>query len=129
MSITIAYDTTEVELPQASWSDEFDWSPVVQSTQYAVNGSLIVQTATKLAGRPMTLETPDGGFWLTRANLEILFDWLENDYEMLVTLADARTFNVLWNHAGGIKASTVREGFAAPTADTKYQVKLALVII
>ena len=66
-----------VDLPaDLFWSDEFSWSPVEQSTERSVTGSLIVQTSERIGGRPITLE-PDGddSAWITRADLEQLQAW------------------------------------------------------
>jgi hypothetical protein len=37
------------------WSDEFDWKPIEQNQEYAIDGTLIVQEGKKKSGRPITL--------------------------------------------------------------------------
>ena len=37
------------------WSDEHAWSPAVASTSYLITGALLIQSATRQAGRPITL--------------------------------------------------------------------------
>ena len=37
------------------WSDEFDWKPIEQNQERAVDGALIVQEGKKKSGRPITL--------------------------------------------------------------------------
>lgn len=53
------------------WQDEFSWSPVQQSQQYAIGGTLVIQEAKKLSGRPITL-VGDDSVWETRAVVEAL---------------------------------------------------------
>lgn len=61
MSTTITYtyqsNTVTITLPtDLNWVDEFKWSPVIQSQEYAISGSLVVDDWVKLAGRPITLQ-------------------------------------------------------------------------
>ena len=37
------------------WSDEYAWTPTVASTSYLITGALLIQWATRQAGRPITL--------------------------------------------------------------------------
>ena len=37
------------------WADEHAWSPAVASTSYLITGALLIQSATRQAGRPITL--------------------------------------------------------------------------
>lgn len=92
MSITLSTLT----LPQGlRWADEFDWTPVTQTTTYSLTGALIVVPAEKQAGRPITLVGGKEYVWMTRtavANLKALLDAGE---KMILTLHDNRTFTVL----------------------------------
>ena len=81
------------------WEDEFTWSPVAQSTEYSLTGALIVQEATKLAGRPITLvgksdsNAHTGG--ISRTDLLALQTALNvTGATWTLTLHDARTFTV-----------------------------------
>ncbi|MCP5197545.1 MAG: hypothetical protein H6974_12310 [Gammaproteobacteria bacterium] len=82
------------------WVDEFAWSPVVQKTDYSLSGALILQEATRLAGRPITLIGQSSGHqsaacWITRADLLTLQAALQTvGAEFTLTLHDARTFTV-----------------------------------
>lgn len=54
------------------WSDEFTATAVAQSTQRALDGSLVVFYGELRAGLPITLESqPDAG-WLTRTQVEAI---------------------------------------------------------
>ena len=41
------------------WSDEHAWSPAVANASYLITGALLIQSATRQAGRPITL-SPKG---------------------------------------------------------------------
>lgn len=83
-------------LPQGlRWADEFDWSPLAQATSYSLTGALIVEQATKQAGRPITLVGGKDFAWLTRSEVAALKALLDAGAEMTLTLHDARTFTVL----------------------------------
>ena len=50
---------------QTNWIDEFAWSGIQRNQTRSVNGNLIIQTAAKSGGRPMTLDCR----WASRATL------------------------------------------------------------
>lgn len=111
------------------WSDEFDWKPIEQNIERAVDGTLIIQEGKKKSGRPITLLSKDGNQgWIRRSNLSILKDWsalqgekftLEFEYPH-----DTRQFNVIFNHAeGAIEAEPVK-GFPAISDDDYYKATL-----
>ena len=102
----------DIELPDnLYWSDEFTWSPVDQATERTLTGSQVVEETPRIGGRPLTLE----GAWVSRATVEAL-KALEAQAatEMTLTLADGRTFTVLWRRGSnaGVEAQPVFE--AAP---------------
>lgn len=56
-----------IELPgDLSWPDRYTWNAVAVSSEYSLTGALIIQSSTKLAGRPITLEGADNRAWATR---------------------------------------------------------------
>lgn len=96
MAITLDATIAGVTLPDGlRWSDEFDWTPLAQSTEYSLTGALIVQRAMRQAGRPITLIGGKDFAWITRAALLILKDLLDADDTLRLTLHDARTFSVI----------------------------------
>lgn len=106
------------------WVDEFDWSPIESHQEYAVTGALVVDTATRLAGRPITLEADDDRAWIDRATLQALHALTTPaDRQMLLTIAGtART--VIWRP--GAEPISARPIFplANPAADLAYVVAL-----
>lgn len=92
MAITLG----TITLPQGlRWADEYDWSPIMQSTSYSLTGALIVNQATKLAGRPITLVGGKDFAWLTRTEVIALKVLLDAGEEMTLTLHDNQSFTVL----------------------------------
>ena len=76
MSITLSHAGTTLALSdRLAWTDEFGWSPVEQSTEYSTTGALLVHVATKLAGRPITLEGKETATWISRATCQALEAW------------------------------------------------------
>ncbi|WP_022949514.1 hypothetical protein [Methylohalobius crimeensis] len=113
---------------ELSWSDEYDWSPVIQSTDYSLTGALIVEEAARQAGRPITLTTPEGGGWTARGTLDALRAKLTAAGDMPLTLHDGRSFTVRWRHGDTpLEAEPIFSGLADPDADALYRLTLRLI--
>lgn len=99
--------TTEVALvlpDDLLWTDEHNWSPTLASTSYLITGALLVQTATRQAGRPITLVGAPDMAWVTRATVEQLRQWAglaltETSGRFLLTFSDSRAFTVAFRHS------------------------------
>lgn len=94
------------------WSDEFDYKPIEQNQDRALDGTLIVQEGKKKSGRPITLIPPDKMGWIKRSDLSILQGWSALAGEQFTLIFeyphDTRQFNVIFHHAAGaIEASPV----------------------
>jgi len=90
---TITLD--EIALPaNLTWEDEFDWNPVSQKMTYTLSGSLVVESGVKQAGRPITLS----GAWIKRSVLLAVQAKLLAPQQMVLTLPDGRTFNVIFRY-------------------------------
>ena len=119
MAITLSNGTTTVTLPEQScWSDEYQWDPVAQATDIALNGALVIQEAAQLAGRPITLTTDEGGDWMKRSDLDALMA-LANmaGGQYTLTLNDARTFTVAFRRSSGTPAVKAVPVFATNSSD------------
>ena len=86
------------------WSDEHAWTPAVASVSYLLTGALLVQSATRQAGRPITLTGAIDMAWVTRGTVTTLHAWaavpLDTDAgRFQLTLADGRVFTVAFRHA------------------------------
>ena len=106
------------------WSDEHSWSPTVANNSYLITGALLIQSATRLAGRPITLVGAPDMAWVTRSTVEQLRLWAavaltDSTGRFLLTLMDGRAFTVAFRHTEtAIDAEPVL-GFPA-RADTDF---------
>lgn len=76
MSILLTYNGTTAQLTdRLQWTDEYDWSPVEQATEYSTTGALLVDVGIKLAGRPITLDGVETDAWISRALCDTLQAW------------------------------------------------------
>ena len=88
-----------IELPDdLVWSDEFTWTPGLQTTSYTLTGALIVETGIKLAGRTITLTGSADAAWIDRGTLLDLQAKLTDTSAMTLTLHDSRAFQVVFDH-------------------------------
>ena len=110
------------------WSDEFDWKPIEQNQERAIDGTLIIQEGKKKSGRPITLSPSDSQGWIKRSSLSILKDWSALQAEQFTLIFeyphDTRQFNVIFNHSdGAINAKRVM-GFPTVSDCDYYEVTL-----
>lgn len=85
------------------WSDEHAWSPAVASTSYLITGALLIQSATRQAGRPITLVGAPDMAWVTRATVEQLRVWAafpvsNTTGRFALTFGDGHSFTVAFRH-------------------------------
>ena len=99
-AITLAADGTTLTLnPDLYWSDEQGWFPVEQTSVRTITGSLVVSTALKTGGRPITLTTDseDSG-WVTRADVEQLRNWASVPGKVLTLTLRGTSRSVIFRH-------------------------------
>lgn len=100
MSITLTYNATTATLSdRLQWTDEYDWSPVEQSTAYGTTGALLVDVGLKLAGRPITLVGTETAAWITRALCDTLQAWASLPGIQLSLVLRGTTHSVMFDHA------------------------------
>lgn len=80
------------------WVDEYDWTPTEQHQARSLSGALVVETAQKTGGRPITLGDGTDPVFVPKAVIDDLFDLLETPSSMTLTLQDGRTFTVIFRH-------------------------------
>jgi hypothetical protein len=110
------------------WSDEFEWKPIEQKQERAIDGSLIIQEGHKKAGRSIVLEPADAEMgWIKRRDLRTVLAWsaLSEQFILVFEYAhDRRQFKVIFNHeAGALEASPVK-GIPTVSEDDYYNVTL-----
>ena len=109
MSITLTYNGTTAHLSdRLHWADEFDWSPVEQSTSYSTKGKLLVDVAVKESGQPITLEGTDTNAWISRALCSTLQAWAALPGIQLDMVLRGATHQVIFDHGkGGFSAQPI----------------------
>ena len=127
MTITLTDGATAIDLsPDLYWSDENAWHPVEQTVQRTLTGALIVSAATRLKGRPITLQPQtDSEAWMTRATLDALRAMgAVAGKTMTLTLRGAPYSVIFRHHEGPAIEATPVVHFADITADDWYLVTL-----
>ena len=90
------------------WADEFDWSPVEQSTSYSTTGAFLVDVSLKQAGQPITLEGTDTNAWISRALCSTLKAWAALPGAQFDLVLRGITHPVIFDHAqGGFSAQPI----------------------
>lgn len=131
MSITL----DAIGLPDdLSWSDEFDWTPVVQSQSRTEGGALVLEQSERVAGRPITLEGSETAAWSTRGVVKQLYATQQDASgdEMTLTI-NGIAYQVKWLRDGGTPPMTarpaVRPGVSAPDDDEPYYFTLRFITV
>lgn len=109
-------------------SDEHDWSSLVSSTKYALDGTMIVEQSIRKAGRPYTMQAPSDMGFLTRSTVNALKAerdklgatfWLDYRADGMV-----KRVKVMFDTTGeAINAKPVKE-FISPSLDDLFIVTL-----
>jgi hypothetical protein len=84
--------------PDLLWVDEFDWTPTEQNETRTLTGALVIETAQKLAGRPITLAGTRESGWATKAQVDAVFAKLSMTGVLVLILPNSETFNVKFRH-------------------------------
>ena len=103
MTITLTHLTTTIDLsPDLAWTDENSWLPVEQTEQRTVTGALIVSSATRIGGRPITL-APDGdnSAWLSLETLTALRNMAVVLGRVMQLTFRGQSYDVIFRHQGG----------------------------
>ncbi len=123
---------TGVALPLSDdllWTDEHAWTPAVASVSYLVTGALLVQSAVRQAGRPITLAGAIDMAWVTRATVTALHEWAADPLSASsgrfeLTLTDSRVFEVAFRHAETPVEAEPIAGFPARSDTDFYRLTL-----
>ncbi len=128
MNLKNLADNSQLLLPDdLLWVDEHAWTPAVASTSYLITGALLIQSATRQAGRPITLVGASDMAWVTRAVVKRLHEWASSPgktFELL--LQDARRFTVAFRHGDGALEAEAVMGFSALRDAEYYRVTVRL---
>jgi hypothetical protein len=99
MSTTLTYNAVTVTLPDDMiWSDEYDWHPIVQSSEFTTTGALLIESAMKQAGRPISLNNTEDQAWLTKAICDQIKTWASLPGIALTLVYRGVTHSVVFDH-------------------------------
>ncbi|APC67948.1 hypothetical protein ACQCP0_05815 [Ralstonia pseudosolanacearum] len=121
-------DSAVLALPDdLLWTDEHAWTPAVAAVSYLLTGALLVESAARQKGRPITLVGAADMAWVTRATVNTLYAWAaapSRQFEL--THTDGRVFTVAFrHHETAIEAEPVT-GFPARHAGDFYRLTVRL---
>lgn len=87
-----------ISLPRGMvWVDELNWSTAERASERTLTGALIIDAATRIAGRPITLEGEESAGWISRATLIALHTLAKTPLGVhTLALADGRAFEVMF---------------------------------
>jgi hypothetical protein len=109
---------------QLDWPDEFAWDQVEQVTTYTTTGALIVESAAKQTGRPITLQGSETRAWCERGPLLTLRQWASQPGQTFTLLLRGTTRTVVFDHAAtALEASPIVD-YADPENTDYYAVTL-----
>lgn len=128
MAITLTYLATVITLPDdLEWPDEHSWSPVVQSSAYTLTGALLVESSTRQAGRPITLQGTEDSAWLARLTLQALTAWAAVAGRVMTLQLRGVDHDVMFDHPrGAIEATPVAAYSIDTITDSDFYAALAL---
>lgn len=128
--ITLDDETTRLVLPAGLlWPDEFTWRAVEQSVTPTLTGALVVEVATRQAGRPITLKSGADFAWITRADLDRLNLWADVPGQILTLTLRDRARAVIFRHQDGAIEAEALLHKDQPALTDYYQVTLRLMEI
>lgn len=101
-AITLTHaDVTLTLSERLHWSDEFDWHPVEQASAYSTTGALLIDVATREAGRPITLQGVPSEAWMPRSDMQQLAAWAAMAGAQFTLVLRGQARRVVFDHAQG----------------------------
>lgn len=80
------------------WVDELTWSPVMQSTERGIFGTLIVEAMRRNGGRPITLQGSGDSAWIDRGTLKKIAELLSIPGQKMQLDIRGESFEVVFDH-------------------------------
>ncbi|WP_197339878.1 hypothetical protein [Ralstonia solanacearum] len=92
-------DSAVLALPDdLLWTDEHAWTPAVAAVSYLLTGALLVESAARQKGRPITLVGAADMAWVSRATVNRLYAWAADPGRQFELTLTGRVFNVAFRH-------------------------------
>lgn len=130
--MTLSDGSVTINLPgDMLWDDHFGWSPVVQQVGYTLSGALVVESAVKQSGRPITLRSGENFALVKKASVDHLQSWAGVAGKLLTLNAHGENLTVLLRHedAPAVEAFAMLAGKNPLEADDWMSVVVKLLQI
>ncbi|MET3999653.1 hypothetical protein [Marinobacterium sp. MBR-109] len=105
------------------WLDEFDWLPIAHSSERSLTGKMLIEEASLIKGRPITLESD----WATRAVIEQLYALASQPNQTHTLDIDGRVFTVMFRHGEQPISAVPIKPLADPGPNDYYLLTLRLI--
>lgn len=124
MTITLGAITLPDDL---AWEDEFEWTPVEDTIDTALSGSLVIQSGARVKGRPITLSGSENQAWITRSVVEAIKSLADAPPSSLTFSYHGREFPVRFRYGEKpYSAKPVSFYSGTPLADDFYTITVRL---
>lgn len=101
-TVTLSKGAVTLSLPSdLAWTDELSWSAVEQTQTYTTTGALLIEEATKQAGRPYTLEGSEDRAWCERGLVLALKAWADAPGAVMTLTIRGVARSVTFDHVRG----------------------------
>jgi len=105
------------------WADKYNWTPVSQSVDISLTGTLVIQEAAQLSGRPITLAGGDRFCWAPRSVIDTLYDTLQTaGLTMTLNLGDDGSHQVVWRRDSQPLEVAPVVAYSDPNDETQYMI-------
>ena len=127
-TITLARLGTTLTLPaDLLWEDEHTWQPVEQAVTTTLTGGVVVESAQRTAGRPITLSGADDRAWVPRTSVDQIKAWAAiAGAQMTLNIRGTGDRTVVFRHQDDAYAAEQIFFWSDPDADWKYRITLRL---
>ncbi len=126
MPITLTLDSEVLELPgDLIWANEFQWSPVSQSTGRSITGALLVDVGTRTGGRQIMLRGSEDSAWILRSGLLTLQSWAALPGQTFTLSHNGVDRTVIFDHGSEEQSGAIKQvqpviGFSDPEPGDHY---------
>ncbi|RLB67169.1 MAG: hypothetical protein DRH04_08355 [Deltaproteobacteria bacterium] len=120
MNFTLA----SLTLPEGLyWSDKYDWTPVKQSVEILLTGTLLIEEAAQLAGREITLIGGRNYCWALQSAIDSIYALTQTAaLEMTLDLAADGIYQVMWRRDVTPLTAKQFSIYSEPDDDTLYSI-------
>ena len=103
------------------WVDRFTYSPIAQSTDRLLAGTLVVHNQTLQKGQPITLEANESTGWFTTPMVTQIMTWAATPgQELTFNFHNEVSYQVAFNHEDAPAVEFNPIVFRVPYATTDY---------